>query len=195
MKTKLEVGDYMKYVRIMINFLAINIIHLISNESSQKEKIEEIKNIESLKTAMIPIYFISIIFSTLSLSNNLKKNEELIISLFFHIFGIFLNISTKPKGWYVSLYDKTDPAINKQGRIWCVSMAMFLGELMTFAHIPYWIKYLESNVINLSFFALSSLGFSFVLRDIYRNNNSSPLRIVNPRKLLSNLRKKIKKKK
>ena len=175
--TKLKLDEYMKIIRVMIILISINLTHLISNENAQDNTIDEVKQIESLKPNFAPIYIIASAISSFTLSNNLNKNQELIVSLFFHILGIYLNISTKPRGWYLSIYNKTNPAFNKQGKIWCVSMAMFLGEIMTFAYSPYWINLLKDKsgllwLLKLSSFGGVSLGASYLLRYFSRMGKS-----------------------
>ena len=99
------------------------------------------------------------------------------MSLYFHLLGIYLNVSTKPKGWYLSIYDKTNPAFDKQGKVWCVSMAMFLGEIMTFAQSPYWINILKDKsrpiwIGKVTSFGIVSLGASYLIRNISRMGKS-----------------------
>ena len=175
--TKLKLSEYMKIIRVMILLISINIIHLLSNENQQEKKIYEVENIESLKPNISFIYIIASVASWISLSINLNKGQEFLMSLYFHLLGIYLNISTKPKGWYLSIYDKTNPAFDKQGKVWCVSMAMFLGEIMTFAHSPYWINFLKDKsrpiwIGKVTSFGLISLGTSYLIRNISRIGKS-----------------------
>ncbi len=57
MDTKLDLNLYMKIIRVMIIFLSINILHLITNEFSQKksDQIKELSNINPL--IFIFLYF------------------------------------------------------------------------------------------------------------------------------------------
>lgn len=175
--TKLKLNEYMKIIRVMILLLSINITHLLSNEDQQEKKIYEVENIESLKPSLSFLYIIACTASLVSLSINLSKGQEFLMSLYFHLLGIYLNLSTKPKGWYLSIYDKTNPAFDKQGKVWCVSMAMFLGEIMTFAHSPYWINILKDKsrpiwIGKVTSFGIVSLGASYLIRNISRMGKS-----------------------
>ena len=158
-----QLNQYANFIDYICIICSINLCHFVSNESHQNNPEKMTQDCLTLQPWTTFVY-LSII-GVASLNQYTSHRYSIATYTFYLITGIFLNIASKPQGWFLSAYT-TDVCNNLQGYTWSLSCAMFLGEVMTFATVPLWMQLLWniSGKHYLNFNALVAVhgGISFV---------------------------------
>lgn len=169
--SKIDIKQYTNIINVLILVCSINLWHFVSNEHSYND------NDNNEQTGLLILgkrsnifFFIIIVLS----SYNLFNQEKNFTYPFIYVpLGIILNIATKPHYWFQSIYyEDTSKKIN-QGNLWSTSMAMFLGELMTFGISPKMIDLLRKRSENnklLFYLSFPASSFSYLMLGfLFRN--------------------------